>query len=170
MNKKENQLSERDNMLQLLVEAYGSLKDSPRIEFENNNLKDIAKELGYDEGQLSRTFNPPKGKDISRDSYKRVIQRLSILKENKSLKEQFALSSNREKKGRAFRNLSFFFALICLTASIFCFTNKGISTSQKKSKSYISDNSRQRIIRLIETRNSLHITIAMVLFLSLIHI
>ena len=75
-------------MLELMIRRYGALKDSSRIEFTGNSLKNISKELGYDDGQISRTLNPPHGKEISDESYKRVVQRLTIILENARLKKR----------------------------------------------------------------------------------
>lgn len=75
----------RDSLLTLLKKLYGPYKGEDRIDFINVTSKEIASELGYDEGQFSRIVNPGFGKEPSIETYQKIINRLKQNLENKKL-------------------------------------------------------------------------------------
>jgi len=97
MKTKNNPESERQKMLNLMIQSYGKLKDSPRVEFVNVTLKEIANELTYDTGQLSKILNPPSHQAPSDKIYRKVIQRLSLVVENKELKARLKAQAHQQQ-------------------------------------------------------------------------
>lgn len=71
-------MTERERAIELLKKLYGPLKEGNRVESSRYSLKEIASNLGYDEGQLSRILNPGHGKESSEDTYRRLSQRLEM--------------------------------------------------------------------------------------------
>lgn len=70
-------MTEREKAIELLGKLYGPMKEGERVESAKLSLKEIATDLGYDEGQLSRILNPGHGKEKSDETYKRLTQRLT---------------------------------------------------------------------------------------------
>lgn len=111
----ENINAEREEMLNLMVKHYGGFKKSNRIVFANISNKKVAEELGYDEGYLSKAINPPEGKEISSNAYKKINQRLSLIIENEELKGKLKHS---EKQGNRENLLKWALVISCLALFI----------------------------------------------------
>jgi CTP-dependent riboflavin kinase len=74
------QLIEKDKALTLLADVFGPMKEGSRVESMEYSLRDMAHQLGYDDSQLSRILNPPVGTEKSADTYRRLSQRLNLIK------------------------------------------------------------------------------------------
>ncbi len=87
-------------MLAALAELYGDYGDQARASFVVSN-KDIATELGYDEGQFSRILNPSLGKAPTDQVYARLAQRVQHLADSR--RKDVEIGEVRDELARARR-------------------------------------------------------------------
>lgn len=110
-------MTERERTIKLLSQLYGPLKKGERIELKNYSLKEVAADLGYDEGQLSRNLNPGHGKKKSDETYRRINHRLKM--------------NQAAKKAKLWKVLTTVFAFGCVVLGLLLITTNSSEPNPK---------------------------------------
>jgi len=103
-------------------------------------LKEIATELGYDPGQFSKIINPLPDKTFSDDAYKRLLQRLQILTENRELRQEVLTLHGKRRQFQAS-------GLLNIGLSILALLLTGLSVYQWDQLREVQRNPGDRIIK-----------------------